>query len=145
MSPPTTAQRSVDAATHAYDRLRLWRVVVAACALGLLVLVSQVLQSPGAIDRISVENPTRYDISVLVTERDRDGWIDIGIVPRESTGQFDEIVDQGEVWIFRFSAQGHVGGELRLNRAELEQARWKVVIPAAVEAVLRDEGAPFPP
>ncbi len=47
-----------------------------------------------------------------------------------------EVIDQGDVWVFRFDSQGESGGELRLSRTELEAAGWRVSIPAEVGARL---------
>jgi len=56
-----------------------------------------------------------------------------------------EVIDQGEVWLFRFDSQGSSGGELRLTRAELEASDWTVVVPAEVGTRLAQAGAPPTP
>jgi hypothetical protein len=55
------------------------------------------------------------------------------------------VVDQGEVWLFRFDSQGKTGGELRLNRSELEASGWRIAIPDEVGTRLADAGAPPTP
>lgn len=120
---------------------------IAAAALGVaaLVLVSQVMEEPTFIERIEVQNPTRYDVTIYVARGDDVGWMAVGTARRQETSTFEEIYDQGDLWIFRFSAQGEEGGELRLSKASLERDRWRVEIPRSVEDQLQEAGAPFPP
>jgi hypothetical protein len=52
-----------------------------------------------------------------------------------------DIVDQGDVWYFRFRASGVDGGELRVRRADLEHDGWRIVVPDRVVEVLGRERA----
>lgn len=145
MSGPTTTQRPSPGAPARYRQLRPWHLLVTIISVGSLVLVSRLMEPPTFIDRITVQNPTRYDITIYVTEGDRDGWMAVGTARREDTEVFEEIFDQGEVWIFRFTAQGKEGGELRVTKSQLEQSKWRIEIPRSVGDELQDKGAPFPP
>ncbi|MDP9403822.1 MAG: hypothetical protein M3P85_10975 [Actinomycetota bacterium] len=110
-----------------------------------MITAGRLMQEPTFIREITVENPTRYDIEIQVTDGDRDGGVSLGTARRASTSTFQEIYDQGDVWIFRFTAQGEEGGELSITRTELERTSWHVEIPEAVGDELRAKGAAFPP
>jgi hypothetical protein len=64
---------------------------------------------------------------------------------RRSTTSAVDVIDQGDMWTFRFRAQGRPAGELHLQRDELEAADWAVEIPTSTEQTLADAGAQPPP
>jgi hypothetical protein len=94
------------------------------------------------VERITVTNPTGYDLDVEVTGRDREGWLPVAIVEARTEDVAQEVIDQGEVWIFRFRHWGDPVGELRLSRAELERNGWRVEVPAEIEERLEQLGRP---
>jgi len=146
MSGPTTAQRPTGGVpTRLYRQLRPWHVLVLLAYVVLLTAAARLLQELTFIHEITVENPTRYDIGIDVTSEDRDGWMSVGTARRGETSSFEEIYDHGDVWVFRFQAQGEEGGELRLTRTQLERASWRFTIPESVGEALQSRGAPFPP
>lgn len=110
-----------------------------------LVALPRFLDSPNMVGRLTVQNPTGYDISVDATDHRRQGWLGLGTAHRSTTSTFEEIVDQGEVWIFRFSAQGEHAGELRVSRQRLERDGWRIRVPTEVGERLKVTGAPLPP
>ncbi len=64
---------------------------------------------------------------------------------REATTDAVDVIDQGPRWVFRFTAEGRDGGELRIARAALKQAGWTVDVPEGVIERLRQQGAPLSP
>jgi hypothetical protein len=52
------------------------------------------------------------------------------------------VIDQGEVWIFRFRHWGDPIRELSLTRAELERNGWRLEVPDEVEERLQELGRP---
>jgi hypothetical protein len=146
MTGTTTATRPNGGTPAAfYRRINLVGVVLAIVLAAAAVPLMGLLEGPSFVDRLSVENPTRYDIGIDVTDADRDGWMAIGTARRATSSTFEEIIDQGDVWIFRFRAQGEDGGELRVTRQELEGDGWKLTIPESVGDDLQAKGAAFPP
>lgn len=145
MTGTTTATRPDGGTPAAFYRPVIPAGVVVALVLAAAVPLMRLLETPSFVDRISVENPTRYDIGIDVTDADRDGWMAIGTARRATSSTFQEIIDQGDVWIFRFRAQAEDGGELRVTRQELERDGWKLTIPESVGDDLQSKGAAFPP
>jgi hypothetical protein len=51
---------------------------------GLSLLLASCLGLPPRVDRITIANPTDYDLDVEVTGRDRDGWLPVVIMDARS-------------------------------------------------------------
>jgi hypothetical protein len=95
---------------------------------------------PPTVERITISNPTGYDLEVQVSDPNRDSWLPTGIVEAGSEQISEQVIDQGEVWIFRFLHWGESVGELELTRSELERNGWRLEVPGQVEERLRQWG-----
>ena len=145
MNPPTIVQPGT--ARPARRRLGLG-LAGAVFALGAVVSITYLAglsAGPATIHRIVFENPTPYALDIEVSSGPGEGWTSAGSVRQKSTGEVTEVIDQGDVWLFRFDSQGASGGELRLSRAELEASGWRVAIPGEVGDRLAASGAPPTP
>ena len=145
MTPPTIVEP--DTSNQARRRLGLGvalLVLAIAAAVGLTSLVG-LSSGPGTVSRITFENPTVYALDIEVSPGTGTGWTSAGSVRQKSTAEVHEVLDQGDVWLFRFDSQGATGGDLRLTRAELEAAGWTVAIPPEVGTRLAEAGAPPTP
>jgi len=112
-------------------------VAVPFAVAGLLVAASG-LRLPAHVDQVTIDNPHEWPAHVQVTD-DRDRWVGVGTVGRESEHGFLEVLDQGEVWIFRFSYAGEVV-DLRVSGAQLEDDEWRVRVPDEFAETLRAGG-----
>ena len=112
--------------THNQRRSRGGEVVGAfLCVVAMLVAVvgtGAATRTPGH-RRVTVINPFRWKAVVDV------GQVGIGTVGRDRAATFDEVLDQGDGWTFRFSYAGVDGGRTTLSREELERQRWRIVVP----------------
>jgi hypothetical protein len=97
---------------------------------------------PQRVDRITIVNPTGYDLDVDVAGPERGGWLPVAIVEANSEDAAEEVIDQGEVWVFRFLHWGDSVGELSITRAELVGDGWRVEVPEEVEERLQQLGRP---
>ena len=145
MNPPTAIEHRTP--TRSPQRLGLLvgaaaMAVAAAVALAFLVDVGG---GGATVARVTYENPTEYALDVEVSSGRGDGWATAGFVAQRSTGIAEEVPDQGDVWVFRFRSQGQTGGELHLNRSELEASAWTITIPPDVGRRLAEAGAPPTP
>jgi hypothetical protein len=120
-------------------------VLAAAATMAGLVLVMQSTGLPEYADELTVENGTDFHLQINVSGGDGESWLRVGIVEAESTKVFSGVIDQGEVWLFRFHGQGRVGGELRVDRSQFESDGWRLVVPESVADELRAQGALPPP
>jgi hypothetical protein len=97
---------------------------------------------PPTVDRITLVNPTDYDLHVHVTGREQGIWLPVAIVEARSEDIAEDVIDQGDRWTFRFLYTGESLDETSLTRAELERNGWRVVIPAELGERLRELGEP---
>jgi hypothetical protein len=102
------------------------------------------LRAPVTIDTVAVTNPTEYDIAIHVRGSEG-GWMPMSTAHRNTTTTVANVIDQGDTWTFRFEAQGHHAGELRIERDALEAAGWTIAVPDNAEAALHDAGTSPPP
>lgn len=145
MGAPMTASRPPGEA-HAYRsrRARVYDAVVLAVALAAVLPVASLLHLPPFVDAVTVSNATVYDVRIEVAGGGT-GWTAIGTARRAGASTFERVIDQGEAWVFRFSAQGWHGGMLRVPRSTLEADDWRIAIPEEVGRTLAARDAPRPP
>ena len=120
-------------------------VVAAAAAVAGLVFVMQSTGVPENVDELTIENGTDYHLNIEVSDAEGKSWLGVGTVEADSTKAFSRVIDQGEVWLFRFHGQGRLGGELQVDRSQLEGDGWRLVVPESVADELREQGALPPP
>jgi uncharacterized protein involved in outer membrane biogenesis len=106
-------------------------------ALTLVIVVAGIagtalLEGPHVISRVTVVNPSPYTVELETAAAGRNGWTLLGATQPKSTSSIEDVVDQGSEWVFRVRAQGVSGGDFVVSRDRLEQARWRVTVPAEV-------------
>ena len=122
-------------------RWRLGDAMAGILAVAAVVLAAAMLPLPATVDRLTLVNPTGYALDVDVTDGAGDGWTPVGTVEQHSSQRVERVLDQGDVWTFRFSAQGADGGVVRLSRTQLRAADWRVDVPPVVGERLAATGA----
>ena len=145
MNPPTAVQPETPDRIRRRLSLGLGGLVLGLATAVALTLVVDLGGGPATVPRITFENPTAYALDIEVSPGTGTGWASAGSVRQQATAVVEDVLDQGDVWLFRFDSQGETGGELRLTRSELEAAGWRVAIPADVGKRLADAGAPPTP
>jgi hypothetical protein len=103
-------------------------------------LVFAASRLPSYVDNVTVANPHQWDVGVEVAGAERDGWLGLGSVDRTASHEFQQVIDQGQQWVFRFSYAGVDGGELVVPRSELEASGWKVTVPEQFAERMRAAG-----
>jgi hypothetical protein len=126
-------------------RTVLIAVAVAASALGLLLVAQRLLPSAASVRRITVANPTPYHLEIDTTGVGRAHAIALGPIGREQEKTFDDVIDQGREWIFRFASGGVDAGEIRVAREELNRNGWKITVGDDVARRLQAAGVPPSP
>jgi hypothetical protein len=122
----------------------LWIGLAVVAVLG-LVAVSRLVPNPKTVHRVTIRNDTAYDLDVAATSGSHDGWTPVGIALAHSSTDMNDVIDHGGVWIFRFSGQGHDGGEVTVNRSDLAASDWHLTVPASVANAISSAGAPPSP
>src|SRR5436853_1779037 len=107
MSPPTAVRPSPAFQARPWRAWKGLRSVVAAIvAVAALVIVRPILNGPTFVHQITFDNPTAYDLDIMVTDAAHGGWMSVWTASRKDTTVAKEIYDIGDVWIFRYHAQG---------------------------------------
>jgi hypothetical protein len=104
----------------------------------LAVLLAACSGPPPTVDRITIANPTEYELDTEVTGRDRQGWLPLTVVEAGSEVVVQEVIDQGEEWVFRFLHWDDSVGELSVTREELERSGWRVEVPEQIGERLQE-------
>ncbi len=103
-------------------------------------VIRMTVNEPTTLRRLTVQNPTPYLINVEVSGAERDGWLDVGSFRRERTRTVEELADQGDQWVFRFSYGGAEAGEVTVSGDQLARDGWSMTVPSAVGENLRQGG-----
>jgi len=116
-----------------------------AATVAIFALAGRVLSSRSFVDRVVIVNPTLYQLEIDVVGADRSHGVGLGTVEREDSTTFEDVIDQGAEWVFRFESGGYDGGEARITRERLEGDGWQFTVPAEVGRRLEAAGlAPSP-
>ncbi len=106
-----------------------------------LLVMMPALDSPAHVGQITIDNPHEWPASVDVAGAEQpDGWVGLGAVDGQASHTFQEVLDQGPHWRFRFSYGGAEGGELDMSRSELERRGWKLAVPDTFPDHMRAAG-----
>lgn len=116
---------------------RTARVIASAT---LLLIVATGCTELRHVDHITIRNGSPYSLTVSVADRGRDGYVDLGVVPREGEQTFTQVLDQGDLWVFRFTYGGVEAAELPVTRAVLQRDRWTVEVPPETSSTLAGLG-----
>jgi hypothetical protein len=90
------------------------------------------------IDEVTIVNDTEYPAHVDVGDGTRDAWMGLTSVDPQSRMTVEDVIDQGEMWVFRFDYVGKYQEEVEVSRRELEQNGWTIDVPSSFEQRLRD-------
>jgi hypothetical protein len=126
-----------------YVRADATAITIAIAAVLLVGII--VLAGPARIGHLSVTNASEYDINIELTSGQSGTWLPFAVVGQRSTREFQDVLDQGDTWVFAVSAQGRTGGEITVSRTDLEAAGWKFTVPDSAIERIRQDGAPPSP
>ena len=144
MNPPAAVQRPSAGPTSPQLRSRRTPVLLVVLAIAGTLLVSQLLASPHFVPRITFQNPTRYELTVEVSNG-HDGWLPLGSVEARRATDIGEVYDVGDTWNVRLFAQSKAVGHFRVTREQLERSNWHLRIPHRFGDDLQAAGVAPPP
>ncbi|MGH9181600.1 MAG: hypothetical protein ACRDY5_07790 [Acidimicrobiales bacterium] len=124
------------AATGIVDTVALGLVLLA-----MMALTAPALRVPPHVDRVTVNNPHPWNVSVELVDVDGRRRLALGPFGSASDQSFLEVLDQGVEWVFRFSSAGRSADVHRAGR-QLEDAGWRVTVPESLAADLRAAAIP---
>jgi hypothetical protein len=107
--------------------------------------LQQLTDPPAHVERLTVVNDTVYDLQVVASRASDGSIVALGSVGKGSTVGLDELLDQGDLWVFAFRAQGRAGGTIQASRNDLEGSGWRITAGDQVARTLDAGGAPPSP
>ena len=116
-------------------------VAAVLAAAALFVVVQRLAASPSSVDRVTIVNPTPYDLEVEVTGTGRAHGLTLGSVGRDQTKVIEDVLDQGAQWVFTFRKGHDDGGQLTVPKTQLARDHWQLTVPASVADQLAAAGA----
>jgi hypothetical protein len=114
-----------------------WVIPAVFVVAAILLVVNLTLGVP-AREALRFDNRTGVAVRVTASDDDRNGWLPVATVDARSRNRVAEVIDQGDVWRFRYEVGPDRIAEVRRTRAQLEADDWTVVIPAGVADTLSD-------
>ena len=118
---------------------RLLDVTVA--AVFAILATALTMQEPNRAPDVTVINETPYDLTIKVSDEAGEVWMAFALVNAQSQTIVRAPIDQGQVWTFSYGG----GGEYPIDRFALQEAGWRIRVPASVPQRLAAEGiAPAP-
>jgi hypothetical protein len=120
---------------EAVPRSRRIAIVAAGLVASLAILAGllALVRRPDFVDRVTIDNRSGFALEVDVAPGPHDAIMPLGVVDSRSSQEFDDVVDQGDVWVVHLADPGEGAKALRFSRSQLEQAHWRVVVPAGFD------------
>lgn len=97
------------------------------------------------VDAVTIVNQTEYPAHVDVTDASREGWLSLALAQADAETVVPDVIDQGEVWVFRFAYGGRHEEQLKFSRSDLVKTDWEVEVPQAFEDSLKELDIEPPP
>ncbi len=124
---------------------RIWFVLTAGLVCALALVASSWVRGPSYVRQVTIVNPTAYQLEVDVGAPGANRVVGLGAIHREGSRTVEEVIDQGDQWVFRFSYGRQAAGELAAPRSQLEQDGWRITVPPEVGDRLGEAGIPPSP
>lgn len=145
MSPSVETLPPSRWSTRSHQRSRIYRAALLAVAgVAALWAVASAVRGPATVDHITIDNASEYDIHIDVRPPGASARLPVGVADQHCATSFEDVIDQGSVWVIDFRAQDHDGGRLTIDRAQLQRDHWTIHIPDAVVEAFRDGVVPPP-
>jgi hypothetical protein len=106
-----------------------WVIPVVFALAAILLVVSLTLGVPGR-ETLRFDNRTGVAVRITASDDGRNGWLPVATADPHGRFKVEEVIDQGDVWRFRYEVGPDRIAEVRRTRGQLEAASWTVVIPA---------------
>jgi hypothetical protein len=108
---------------------------------GLFLVRQHLVPSRSRVDRVTIVNPTPYDLEIDVAGAGHATGLTLGAVGRDQTKAIEDVLDQGQQWVFTFRHGHDEAGTLTVAKDQLARDHWQVTVPASVANLLAAAGA----
>src|SRR2546430_11210638 len=100
-----------DRPARSFRQLKSDTIAIAVAVIVVMLVGLIVLDGPSRVGRLTLANPSEFDIVVDVSSGDGVRWLPLAVLERGATRDYAGVLDQGSTWTFRFRAQGRDSGE----------------------------------
>ena len=127
------------------EYLRPDAIAITIALLVIIVLGAFVLDGPARVHRLTLDNPSEFEVAVDVSSGPHGGYVPLAVLGVNTTRDYQDVLDQGRTWVFRFRSQGRQADIVTVTREQLAAANWTMTVPDAAIQQLRQAGAPASP
>jgi hypothetical protein len=92
------------------------------------------------VDQITVINDTDYPTQITVASDEDEASLALTTAPAHTERAVEEVIDQGQTWIFRFKYINKYEETAEVSRDELEESNWQVEVPESFSDALVEMG-----
>lgn len=121
-------------------RTALWVSTAAIVGAAALIGMTALLRGPDFVDHVTIDNRSAYDLDVAVTGAQRTGLLGLTTIGPHQGDRVEEVIDQGDTWVFVITRAGDQIARIRISRQDLAANGWRVTLPASLEETLRAKG-----
>ena len=111
----------------------------------LFALTFWLVRPPPRVAHVDIVNDSSSEVEVGVSGVSRDDLLGLAVALPHQTTRVEDVVDQGDEWVFAFATASCPAEEVRVSRQRLEELGWRVVIPEQVLVGLAADCAYQPP
>ena len=106
-----------------------------------LIATAVAMHDPPRAPDVTIVNETPYDLTIKVSDEAAEDWMAFALVNAGSQTIVRAPIDQGAVWTLSYGD----GGKYPIDRSALQEAGWRIRVPASVPQRLAAAGiAPSP-
>jgi hypothetical protein len=119
--------------------------IILAIVAALFALTFWLVRPPPTIAHVDIVNDSSTQVEVGVSSASRDDLLGLAVALPQQTTRVEDVVDQGDEWVFAFGTASCPAEEIRVPRQRLEAAGWRIVIPERILVGLAADCAYLPP
>jgi hypothetical protein len=110
-----------------------------------LALWSGLFSPAKHVERLTIENPYDWTVTIEARRVGGEGWTSLGTVGPHVKREYREVLDVGRTWEVRFHVPGAFAVSLVVPRQQLEAAGWAITVPPSLASAARAAGLPPSP
>jgi hypothetical protein len=123
----------------------LVELAILAVVAALFALTFWLVRPPPRVAHLDIVNDSSTEVEVGVSGPSRDDLLGLAVALPQRTTRVQDVIDQGDEWVFAFATADCPAEEVRVSRQRLEDAGWKITVPEPVLATLSADCAYQPP
>jgi hypothetical protein len=120
-------------------------VAMLALVAALFVLLFWLVRPPPRVDHVDIVNRSTSELEVSVAPAGGGGELGLAEALPRTTTRVEDVIDQGDDWVFRISTARCPPIDVPVSRAQLAADGWRFAVPDRVTEALASECVYQPP